>query len=86
MIFDGDRTEVCATYPGFEVELFVDAEPKALIEWNLGRIRWADALGTDRIRVLGPSKLARALPTWNRLDPAQGSDARPRRVATAGAS
>jgi DNA-binding HxlR family transcriptional regulator len=86
MIFDGERTEVCATYPGFEVELFVEAEPRALIEWNLGRITWADALRADRIRVLGPPKLARALPTWNSLNPANASDARPPRVATAGAS
>lgn len=86
MIFDGDRTEVCATYPGFEVELFVEAEPRALIEWNLGRITWGDGLRADRIRVLGPPKLARALPTWNRLNPSHARDARPRQVAAASAS
>jgi hypothetical protein len=73
---------VCATPPGFEVDLFVEAEAKALIEWHLGRIRWVDALRADRIRVHGPSKLARTLPTWNRLSPAAHmKDARPRRVA-----
>ncbi len=73
MIFDGERTEVCATYPGFEVELFVEAEPRALVEWNLGRITWADALRADRIRVQGPPKLARGLPTWNSLNPANAT-------------
>ena len=73
MIFDGERTEVCATYPGFEVELFVEAEPRAIIEWNLGRITWADAVRADRIRVLGPPKLARALPTWNTLNTANAT-------------
>jgi DNA-binding HxlR family transcriptional regulator len=86
MIFDGDRTEVCATYPGFEVDLLVEAEPRALIEWNLGRITWADGLRTDRIRVVGPPRLARALPTWNSLNPANAKDARPRGLAAVGAS
>jgi DNA-binding HxlR family transcriptional regulator len=82
IIFHGERSEVCATPPGFEVDLFVEAEAKALIEWHLGRIKWVDALRADRIRVHGPSKLARALPTWNRLSPAAHmKDARPRPVA-----
>jgi hypothetical protein len=29
-----------------------------------------DALQAERIRVLGPSVLTRALPTWNRRSPA----------------
>lgn len=86
IIFDGERSEVCQTYPGFEVDLFVEAEPRALIEWHLGRIKWVDALRADRIRVQGPSKLARALPTWNHLSPAaHAKDARPRRVAAVAA-
>lgn len=66
VVFDGKRSEVCRKDPGFEVELFVEAEPAALAEWHLGRIEWAEALRAERIRVLGPSSLARALPTWNR--------------------
>jgi hypothetical protein len=65
IIFDGERSEVCQTYPGFEVDLFVDAEPRALAEWHLGRIEWPDALRAERIRVFGLRPLARALPTWN---------------------
>jgi DNA-binding HxlR family transcriptional regulator len=70
ILFDRERSEVCRKDPGFEVELFVQAEPAALAEWHLGRIEWADALRAERIRVLGPSALARALPTWNRRSPA----------------
>ena len=66
VIFEGERSEVCQTYPGFEVDLFVDAEPGALAEWHLGRIEWPNAVRTERIRVLGPPSLARALPSWNR--------------------
>jgi hypothetical protein len=70
IILDGDRSEVCRRDPGFEVELYVQAEPAALAEWHLGRIEWSDALRAERIRVLGPATLARALPTWNRRSPA----------------
>lgn len=66
IIFDGDRTEVCRTDPGFDEDLIVNAESKALAEWHLGRIEWTDALRTDRIQVSGSPRLARRLPTWNR--------------------
>jgi DNA-binding HxlR family transcriptional regulator len=66
VIFDGDRSEVCQTYPGFEVDLFVVAGSRPLAEWHLGRIEWNDAIRDGRITVSGPSRLARALPTWNR--------------------
>jgi len=66
VIFDGPRSEVCQTYPGFEVDLFVEAEPRALAEWHLGRIEWIEALRSARIAVVGPPSLARSLPTWNR--------------------
>ncbi|HEU4749649.1 MAG TPA: helix-turn-helix domain-containing protein [Acidimicrobiia bacterium] len=66
VIFDGVRSEVCQTYPGFEVDLFVEAEPRALAEWHLGRIEWLEALRAERIAVVGPPALARSLPTWNR--------------------
>jgi hypothetical protein len=38
----------------------------ALAEWHLGRIEWAGALKTGRIRVIGPSRLGSMLPTWKR--------------------
>jgi hypothetical protein len=48
------------------VDLFVEAEPRALAEWHLGRIEWVEALRSARIAVVGPPSLARSLPTWNR--------------------
>jgi HxlR-like helix-turn-helix len=37
VVFDGERSEVCRRDPGFEVELYVEAEPRALAlpTWNL---------------------------------------------------
>ena len=66
IIFDGERSEVCLRDPGFEEDLVVEAQPRALAEWHLGRVEWADAVRDARISVAGPAALARALPTWNR--------------------
>jgi DNA-binding HxlR family transcriptional regulator len=66
VIFDGERSEICRKDPGFEPDLFVEADARVLAEWHLGRIEWIDALRNEQIRVFGPSSLARALPTWNR--------------------
>jgi DNA-binding HxlR family transcriptional regulator len=66
VIFDAGRSEVCLKDPGFEPDLFVEADARALAEWHLGRIEWIDALRHEQIRVHGPSPLARALPSWNR--------------------
>jgi DNA-binding HxlR family transcriptional regulator len=66
LVFDGERSEVCRKDPGHEVDLVVEAESMALAEWHLGRVEWNDALRAGRIRVAGPSRLGRMLPTWNR--------------------
>lgn len=70
VVFDGDRSEVCQHDPGFEIDLFVEADPRALAEWHLGRIDWSRAVQLGQIAVAGPRNLARALPTWNRRSPA----------------
>lgn len=65
VIFNGANSEVCRTYPGFEEDLVVTATSKALVEWHLGHITWADALKSNDIKIAGPPRLARALPTWS---------------------
>ena len=66
IIFDGERSEICRTNPGYDEDLVVTSESLALSEWHLGRIDWTDAVRAGRIQIAGPSRLARALPTWNR--------------------
>lgn len=65
-IFDGDDSEICRTHPGLEEDLVVTAESQALAEWHLGRTEWADAIRDGRIDVVGPLRLKRDLPKWNR--------------------
>ena len=66
IIFDGDRSEICRTNPGYDEDLVVTSESLALSEWHLGRVEWTDAVRAGRIQVAGPPRWARELPTWNR--------------------
>jgi DNA-binding HxlR family transcriptional regulator len=66
LVVQGEHSEVCRTNPGYRVDLVVQTESLALAEWHLGRVKWEDAIRAGRIRVAGPRRLAKDLPTWNR--------------------
>jgi len=66
VIFNGPDSEVCRTNPGFQDDLVVTAQSRALAEWHLGRMTWTEAVSSGQIKVNGPPSLARALPTWSR--------------------
>jgi len=72
LIAHGDA-EVCEKHPGGEEDLVVVVrDPVAFARWELGELRWSDALRRGGIVVEGSRALARALPTWTRrLDPFQ---------------
>ena len=64
--------EVCASDPGHGEDLVVEVhDTTALARWHLGHIEWGTALRSGGIVVHGPTKLRRALPTWN-LRPSTG--------------
>lgn len=65
IIFHGTDSEVCRSDPGYQEDLVVTVDARALAEWHLGRIEWSEALRAGRIQVSGPRGLAKALPTWN---------------------
>lgn len=65
MIFDGPRSEVCRTFPGYLEDLVVQLDSLALAEWHLGRLDWSDGVRAGRITVNGPPRHADALPSWN---------------------
>lgn len=65
IIFHGLDSEVCRSDPGYEEDLVVTVQARALAEWHLGRIEWTEALRSQRIQVSGSRALAKALPTWN---------------------
>ena len=79
IIFDGERSEICRTNPGFDEDLVVTSESLALSEWHLGRVEWTDAVQAGRIQLAGPPRWARELPTWNRRSGWARLDIRPER-------
>lgn len=64
LVDDGDA-EVCYADPGGTPDLYVEAQSLAFVDWHRGALSWSAARRDGRIRVTGPSNLARALATWN---------------------
>ena len=58
------EVDVCLVDPGYEVDLVVDAELAALTRIWMGDTTWSVEQAEGRVEVLGPSRLARALPSW----------------------
>jgi DNA-binding HxlR family transcriptional regulator len=65
VIFQRPTAEVCQHHPGFDEDLQVVAVALTLARWHAGQIDWATATRGGDIRVHGPTRLARQLPSWN---------------------
>ncbi|MBW3663417.1 MAG: helix-turn-helix transcriptional regulator [Actinobacteria bacterium] len=66
VLFGPDRAEVCLKPPGYDIDLVVEAQALSFARWHAGAIEWGQAIRSGGITVTGPTRLARALPTWNR--------------------
>jgi DNA-binding HxlR family transcriptional regulator len=64
LILEHGNVDVCLKYPGFEVDLVVDADLVALTKAWMGDVRLADAMRSGLVRVEGPAALVRAFPGW----------------------
>lgn len=69
LLAEGQAAELCYSHPGGEPDVFVTAGSEAFTRWHVGQLDWRQALAQGSITVTGPTKLARALPTWNRHPP-----------------
>lgn len=67
LLLENGTGEVCLKQPGSGESLVVTADSEWFVRWHMGRVGWREAVQAGRIRVDGPSSLARAFPTWNRL-------------------
>jgi DNA-binding HxlR family transcriptional regulator len=65
LLLEHGETEICKTYTGLDEDLYVTAEAEAFVKWHAGQLSWAEARRDSRIRLDGPSWLARGFPTWN---------------------
>ncbi len=69
MLMQRPQAELCTSYPGRPEDLVVTTDSRTLIEWNLRRITFGQAIRAGRCQVDGPPRLARALPSWLRPSP-----------------
>jgi len=78
LVLQRDDVDVCTKDPGFEVQLFIDAELAAFTRVWLGDLTFAQAQLNGSIRLAGERRWARAFPSWLLLSsladvPRQGS-------------
>jgi hypothetical protein len=55
---------VCKDDPGYDVDLAIEADTGQMQRWLVGLAPFRSLLASGHARVLGPSRLARAFPTW----------------------
>lgn len=81
MILDRGEVSVCMHHPGFDSDVIATMTTPALAAVFAGSTSWSTAVRNGEIEVLGPPRLAKALPTWFLWSPF-GDDVR-RRQRTA---
>jgi DNA-binding HxlR family transcriptional regulator len=64
LVADKGGSTACAVDPGYEVDLVVQGDNRAMHSWFAGRTELRDEIESGQIRFNGPQKLARAFPTW----------------------
>jgi DNA-binding HxlR family transcriptional regulator len=61
--------DLCKIDPGFDVDLYVNAELKALTSIWMGLMPFAEAVHDERVLLTGDREIARAFPSWLALSP-----------------
>jgi DNA-binding HxlR family transcriptional regulator len=55
---------VCKDDPGYDIDLAVEADTGQMQRWLVGLVPFRDLVADGHVRMIGPSRLARAFPTW----------------------
>lgn len=63
---DADGMTVCKDDQGKNVDLAVEADTGHMYRWFMGMVPFKDLVTSGQARLLGPSRLARAFPSWFR--------------------
>lgn len=69
---ENGEVDLCLTDPGFDVDLVVRADLRALVRVWLGDLGFGRALRDGDLELEGPTRLRRAFPRWWRLSPFAG--------------
>jgi DNA-binding HxlR family transcriptional regulator len=64
LLLEHTHVDLCVEDPGFDVDLYVDADLSAMTKIYLGDVSFASASRVGDVRLSGPRELARAFPSW----------------------
>ena len=64
LLLERTHVDLCVEDPGFDVNLYVDADLPAMTKIYLGDISFASASRVGDVRLSGPRELVRAFPSW----------------------
>ena len=78
LVVESDDVDLCRVDPGFDVDIVISAELRALTSVWMGVTRLSDEIAAGRITIEGPPKLARQVQSWFKLSHFAGE---PRRVS-----
>ena len=81
LLLERTQTEICIEDPGFEADLYVEADMAAMAKVWLGDVSFEQALRSKEVRLAGSREFARMFPSWLLLSRFAGV-ARPERYAT----
>lgn len=64
LLLERTQVDLCVEDPGFEVDLYVDADLAAMIKVWLGDVPFKSVLRSNEVRLVGRTELAKAFPSW----------------------
>jgi DNA-binding HxlR family transcriptional regulator len=64
LLLDRKQSDLCIEDPGFEVDLYVDADLAAMAKIWLGDNTFEDTLRSGKVQLTGSRELAQAFPSW----------------------
>jgi DNA-binding HxlR family transcriptional regulator len=67
LMLERTQVDLCIDDPGFEVDLYVEADLAAMAQVWLGDVPFGSTLRSGKVRLIGPHNLAHAFPSWLKL-------------------
>lgn len=67
LVLTPDEADVCDADPGYDVDVTVNADLRALTAVWMGSRQWPDVLGEGSVSIHASETLRRAFPTWLKL-------------------
>lgn len=64
LMLDRTQSDLCIEDPGFEVDLYVDADLATMAKVWLGDITFENALRSGKVKLTGSRELTQAFPSW----------------------